>query len=62
MKNEEQLSIQLQAMRDQFSLRKTNLQDQVGHLELMREEVSEQKMFLKWWMAFLFQLPVNITL
>lgn len=47
MKNEEQLSIQLQAMRDQFSLRKTNLQDQVGHLELMREEVSEQKMFLK---------------
>jgi len=39
MKNEEQLSIQLQAMRDQFSLRKTNLQDQVGHLELMREEI-----------------------
>ncbi len=39
MKNEEQLSAQLQGLRDQFSLRKSSLQDHVGHLEIMREEV-----------------------
>jgi len=39
MKNEDQLSGQLQGLRDQFSLRKSNLQDHVGHLEIMREEV-----------------------
>jgi len=39
MKNEEVLSSQLQGLRDQFSLRKSNLQDHVGHLEIMREEV-----------------------
>ena len=42
MKNEEQLTAQLQMLRDQFSLRKTSLQDHVGHLELMREEVSKK--------------------
>jgi hypothetical protein len=26
-------------LRDQFSLRKSSLQDHVGHLEIMREEV-----------------------
>ena len=39
MKNEELLTSQLQGLRDQFSLRKSNLQDHVGHLEIMREEV-----------------------
>ncbi|EFX77717.1 hypothetical protein DAPPUDRAFT_53920 [Daphnia pulex] len=39
MKNEEQLSAQLQGLRDQFSLRKSSLQDHVGHLEIMREEI-----------------------
>jgi coiled-coil domain-containing protein 64 len=39
MKNEEQLSAQLQGLRDQFTLRKSSLQDHAGHLELMREEI-----------------------
>ncbi len=39
MKNEEQLTSQLQGLRDQFTLRKSSLQDHVGHLEIMREEV-----------------------
>lgn len=47
MKNEEQLSAQLQGLRDQFSLRKSSLQDHVGHLEIMREEVSSLKMTTK---------------
>ena len=44
MKNEEQLTVQLQGLRDQFSLRKTSLQDHVGHLELMREEVGASRL------------------
>lgn len=47
MKNEEQLSAQLQGLRDQFSLRKSSLQDHVGHLEIMREEVRNNWLFTK---------------
>lgn len=38
-KNEEKLIIQLQSLKDQFSLRKVVLSDHVTHLENLREEV-----------------------
>lgn len=56
MKNEEQLSAQLQGLRDQFTLRKSSLQDHVGHLELMREEVTEtsfDRLNFYWFIEFI---------
>jgi hypothetical protein len=38
-RREERLSSQLTAAREQFSLRKTSLQDHESHVEILREEV-----------------------
>ena len=38
-KKEESLTIQLQSLRDQFSLRKVAMSDHVSHLENLRQEV-----------------------
>lgn len=40
-RREERLSTQLTAARDQFSLRKTSLQDHESHVEILREEVNK---------------------
>ncbi|XP_071448844.1 bicaudal D-related protein homolog [Hetaerina americana] len=39
-KAEEQLSAQIQGLRDQSNLRKTSLQDHVAHLEVLKEEIT----------------------
>ncbi|XP_046386934.1 bicaudal D-related protein homolog [Ischnura elegans] len=39
-KAEEQLSAQIQGLRDQSNLRKTSLQDHVAHLEMLKEEIT----------------------
>ncbi len=39
-KTEEQLTAQLQGLRDQCNLRKSSLQDHVSSLEMLRDEVS----------------------
>lgn len=45
-RREERLSSQLTAAREQFSLRKTSLQDHESHVEILREEVKINCVFI----------------
>jgi coiled-coil domain-containing protein 64 len=42
-RREERLTLQLQSMKDQYSIRKCVLSDQVNHMENLRDEVSVRR-------------------